>query len=194
MSDSPMESMLERVDSLSQDQSRVSFGEALDAAGQRSFAPVLLLIGLIMLAPGPADIPGVPVVLGVLVIIVAVQILFKREHVWVPDWIEKREIKSERLHRMIRWLQTPAEWFDRITRRRFPWLVEHAGVSIIAIACIIIAAATPILEFVPFSANVAGAAIAAFGLALIAKDGLLAGVALAFSLATIGLVVWNLVG
>jgi len=45
------------------------------------------------------------------------------------------------------------------------------------------------MEVIPFSANAAGAAITAFGLSLIARDGLLALVASVFMLATIGLVV-----
>lgn len=49
------------------------------------------------------------------------------------------------------------------------------------------------LEVIPFSANVAGAALTAFGLSLIAHDGILALFAFAFTIATFGLVVYNLI-
>jgi hypothetical protein len=50
-------------------------------------------------------------------------------------------------------------------------LTRDAGTYVIAIACLAIAAAMPPMEVVPFSANGAGAALTAFGLALIAHDG-----------------------
>ena len=53
---------------------------------------------------------------------------------------------------------------------------------------------TPILEFVPFSANLAGASIVAFSVALLAKDGLLASLAIALFLATLGIVAMQLLG
>ena len=48
------------------------------------------------------------------------------------------------------------------------------------------------MEFVPFSATGAGAALTAFGLALIARDGLVTLIALGVTLATAVLVVQSL--
>ncbi len=192
MSDDSLSGMLKRIDSLSNERKEVSFGDALDAAGDNTFASIVLLVGVIMMVPGPADIPGVPSVLGIIITIACVQMLIGREHIWVPNWLEKRRIASQRLQQMINWLQKPARWMDRITKQRYTWLIDHAGVGIVAIACILISSATPILEFVPFSANVAGAAITTFALALIAKDGLIAVLALIFSIATLGIIVYKL--
>ena len=194
MSDHPLKEMLQRMDSLSNQQEHVSFGDALDAAGDNTFASILLMIGIFMLVPGPADIPGVPVVLGILVIIICVQMLVGRKHLWVPHSLEKRQMTSQRLQRMIHWLHKPANWMDRITKQRFRWLTNRLGVKIIGIVCILIAATTPILEFVPFSANVAGASIAMCALALIAKDGLVAAGAFVFCGATVTLVTYTLLG
>ena len=56
-----------------------------------------------------------------------------------------------------------------------------------------IALFTPAMEVVPFSANGAGAVLTAFGLALIARDGLIAAIALVLAVLTAGLVVFGLV-
>jgi hypothetical protein len=60
----------------------------------------------------------------------------------------------------------------------------------IATVGIIISFGTPVMEFVPFSANLAGAALTAFGLALVAHDGVFG--LIAFILAAIagGLVLY----
>ena len=67
-------------------------------------------------------------------------------------------------------------------------------VRMIAIVCVLLAAAMPPMELVPFSANGAGAALVAFGLALIARDGLLAVLALLITFTTLGLVAYGLIG
>ncbi|HEX9876102.1 MAG TPA: hypothetical protein VGC50_05560 [Gammaproteobacteria bacterium] len=36
------------------------------------------------------------------------------------------------------------------------WAVKHAATPVIAIVCVILAAATPLMEVIPFSANIAG--------------------------------------
>ncbi|QEG38809.1 exopolysaccharide biosynthesis protein [Roseimaritima ulvae] len=190
----PTEDVLDELDEAAEQHDPLTFGNVMDVLGQHSFAPVLLLIGLIMMVPGPADIPGVPVVLGLLVIVVAGQIVMHREHLWIPAWMERRKVKAARARKMVSWLRTPAHWLDRITKPRLKWLVKHAGATLVAVACIVIAMATPILEFIPFSANLAGAAIAAFAISLMAKDGLLAGAAIAISIATFGLVVYQFLG
>ncbi len=62
-----------------------------------------------------------------------------------------------------------------------------------AVSCILIAAAMPAMEFIPFSANLAGAALTAFGLSLIAHDGVLALFAFGFTALTFGVVAYNFI-
>lgn len=63
----------------------------------------------------------------------------------------------------------------------------------IASIALLIGLAQPFMELVPFSANGAGAALTAFGLALIARDGVVALVAMAFTMLTGGIVAYALV-
>jgi hypothetical protein len=50
------------------------------------------------------------------------------------------------------------------------------------------------MSVIPMSSNVAGVAYAIFGLAILSRDGLLAVIAIAISLATLGLVGYSFVG
>ncbi len=70
-------------------------------------------------------------------------------------------------------------------------MTHAAGIYAIAILCIVIAATMPPLEVVPFAATSAGAALAVFGLALIANDGLVAVLAIAITAIVAGLVVYS---
>ena len=145
-----------------------------------------------MLAPIIGDIPGVPVMMGVMVVLTAGQLLFHREHLWLPRWLLKRSVAQDKLDKALGWMRPPARFVDRLLRQRLTMFTEGTGVYIIAIVCIVIAAATPVMEAVPFSANGAGAALTAFALSLIAHDGLLALLAFLFTAGTLGLVIYNL--
>ena len=82
------------------------------------------------------------------------------------------------MNKGIEWLQPPARWIDKLLKPRLRLLVKDTAVYIIAFMCLMIASVMPIMELVPFSANAAGAALTVFGLALIARDGLLLVIAL----------------
>jgi hypothetical protein len=118
----------------------------------------------------------------------------RRDHLWLPHWLLQRSIANDKLRKTVRWLRGPARFIDRWTRPRYTRLVRHAGGFVIALACILIAAATPVMEVVPFSANIAGVAITAFGVALVVQDGLVAIAAILFSFATFGVVIRQLLG
>jgi hypothetical protein len=186
--------LLDRIDDAATDGGRTSVDDILDRVGKRSFAPVLLVAGIVMLAPVVGDIPGVPVLMGLIVILVASQFLLRRDHIWLPQWILRRSVDHKKVEKAVKWLRKPARFVDRWTKPRLSWAVRHAGAYVIGIACILVSAATPIMEFVPFSANFAGIAITAFGLALIAEDGAIALVAIAVCVGAIGLLGYQLLG
>jgi hypothetical protein len=186
-----LEQLLDVIGQAAQEGGRVSWGAVLKVVGRRSFGPLLLVAGLFTLAPVIGDIPGVPAVIGLGVFLIAAQLLFGRDHFWLPQLLLNRSIAKEKLDKSISLLQKPARFIDRLLRRRLTKFTHGAAVYIIAVACIFIAAAMPVMEVVPFSANIAGAALTAFGLALIAHDGLLALLAILFTLVTLAVVGYN---
>jgi hypothetical protein len=69
-----------------------------------------------------------------------------------------------------------------------------AFVADLPVVCIAIALTMPPLEILPFVASLSGAALTAFGLSLVAGDGLLGLIAWVFTLATAGVVATVLLG
>ncbi len=184
-----LEQVLDRLELASDDTRDVSLEKVMDALGRRSFAPLLLVAGLVVLAPGPGDIPGVPTIVAVVVLLTAGQLLLRRSELWLPQWLLRRSIDKDKLCKAIGWLRPPSRFIDRWLQPRLPRLTHDFA---IAAACVVIAAVLPFLEVVPFSANVAGAALTAFALSLIAHDGLLALIAWGFTAATLGLGIYHL--
>ena len=165
-----------------------SLGTILETIGPRSFGPLVLLAGLITLVPVIGAIPGVPTIMGIIVMLTAGQMLFGRQEFWLPQTLLKRSVKQDNLDKTVRFSRPAARFVDRIFKPRLTNLIKGPGLYLIAVACVLISAALPVMELVPFSALSAGAALAAFGIALVARDGLLALIAMVITLITLGFV------
>jgi hypothetical protein len=177
-----LQQMLQQLCDAATDE-RVSVDTMLEAVGRRSFGPLVLLAGLVTLSP-VGDIPGVPTMVAVLVLLLTTQLLWGRRSFWLPGWLLRKSIARSKMTKSIGWLERPAGFIDRFLRPRLSMFVEGFAVRVIATVSLLISLAMPVMEVIPFSASGAGAALTAFGLALIARDGLMALLALIFTVAT----------
>ncbi|KAA0693203.1 exopolysaccharide biosynthesis protein [Halopseudomonas laoshanensis] len=188
-----LQQLFDCIDQAAEENGRVSWSAIMDEVGRRSFGPLLLLAGLTVLAPIIGDLPGVPTLIGMVVLLIAVQLLLGRHNFWLPGFMLNRSVPKDKLHKALTWLKKPARFIDKLLSPRLAVLTRGPMVRVIAVVCLGIALAMPVMEIVPFSANLAGIALTAFGLALIARDGLLALIALVFTGLMMGVVVYNLV-
>lgn len=186
-----LEQMLDRIDKSAEGRERISLGAIVEGVGGRSFGPLLLIAGIIMTSP-LSGIPSIPTTMGALVLLIALQLLFRKQHFWLPRWLLKRSMARSKISKGIRFLRPSARFIDRLLRPRLPVFIDGAAIYLIAMACIVIAVFMPIMELVPFSAHLAGVALTAFGLALIARDGLLALLALLITATTFGTLLYQL--
>jgi len=179
--------VLDRLELTQKDGEVVRIEALLEAMGRRSFGPMLLVPGLLVLSP-VSGIPGVPTLSGAIVFLIAVQLLMGRTYFWLPGWILHRGISFRLFRRSLAVLRPIARVVDKVLRQRMVWVAESAGVHVVATACVFVAVAIPPLELLPFAATAAGIAITSFGLALIGRDGLLGLIALLFCAACFMLV------
>lgn len=172
-----LEELLQRLRAADQDRDRVTVGAMLEVVGQKSFGPLLVLAGAIAFSP-LSGIPGVPTLVALLVLLTAGQLLCGRKHFWFPQWLRSRSFSRKHYEKVLAKARPVARVIDRLFRPRLTLLTRRAGGYLIAIVCFCIAAAMPPMELLPFAATSAGAALTAFGLALIAHDGVMTLVAL----------------
>lgn len=186
-----LETMLDRLGNGTDGHERISIGRMTEVVGRRSFGPLLLVAGLIALSP-LSGIPGMPTMVAILVILIAAQLLCGRERFWLPNFLLRRSVSRERFQKALRFMRPPARFVDRFLRPRLTGLTHTIGSYGVAFFCILIALTMPPLEILPFAASTAGAALSAFGLSLIAHDGLLAIIALLFTAGTFGFAIYGL--
>ena len=162
----------------------------VEALGRRSFGPILLLVGLIAIAPVPSGIPGVPVVMWALVILITVQLLLKRDHLWLPGFIARRSLGSQKIEKGLSWIRPVSRAADYLTKGRLEKWMDRRVITAVAFICFLVGLAMPVMEFIPFSINLAGITLLIFGLALTVHDGLfmLLGFVFAGSVLLLGIV------
>ncbi len=188
-----LEELLDKIEEAAdQGSDHITLEDILNVVGRRSFGPLLLVAGIITLAPVIGDIPGVPSIMGMIVFLIAIQLLLRIEHFWLPGWLLKRSIEQKKLKKGLKWVRKPAQFIDRYVKQRLNKFTTGTATYVIAIVCMIIALAMPVMELVPFSANGAGLALTAFGLSIIGHDGLLAIIAFSFTIITGGVVIYSL--
>jgi hypothetical protein len=177
--------ILDRLEDLAGEEDKVSLGDVIEALGNRSQGPFLLVPALMEISP-LGGIPGVPTAIAVVIVLIAVQILLGRKHLWLPKFLSNRALSSEKVCKATAKLRGVAGFMDRWFHGRLPALTKGPFVRVAAAACILLACTVPPLELLPFATTAPMAAIAAFGLALLVRDGLLMIVAMALSLAAVG--------
>jgi hypothetical protein len=183
-----LEQLLDTLGHAARHADAVSVDDIIEGAGGRSFGPLLLVTGLLAASPVSA-VPGMPTTLGVLVALIAVQMLLRRERFWLPGWIVKRKISRDKFCKGLGWMRKPAHFIDRFLKPRLEVVTNQGGLYTIALLCSFIGVAMPSLELVPFSAHIAGLALTGFGLSLIARDGLVGIVALSITGGAVAFVV-----
>ena len=170
--------ILDRLNELAEEKDAVSLGQTIEAFGNRSYAPFLIILPLIDISP-VGSIPGLPTLLALIIVLTAVQLLFGRTHMWLPGFLGNRSLSSGKVKKAVEKVRPVGKWMDKWFHGRLPALTQGPMIRVAAAAIIVLTLAVPPLELLPLATTAPMAAIAAFGMALLVRDGLLMIVAFA---------------
>ncbi|GAB6387939.1 exopolysaccharide biosynthesis protein [Stutzerimonas marianensis] len=165
-----LEQVIDAVIELGADQSDVSVGDMQKKVGQRSFGPFLFVPAIIEISP-VGGIPGVPTLLALIIALFALQMLFGRDHFWIPRFLANRSVSGHKLEKGLNKVRPVVRWLDKISRRRLPWATRRGFLRIIAALCVVLAASVTPLELLPFASTAPFSAICLFGLGITTQDG-----------------------
>ena len=172
--------VLDELDELADKGDQVCVRDVLDDFGRRSFGPFMMIPALIEISP-LGGIPGVPTALALFIALIAAQLVIGREHIWMPEFVQRRSVESGKLHKAVEKLRGLGQWLDEHSQDRLEkltvgiWL-RFAGVVVIALCCTV-----PPLELLPFASTLPMLAIIMIGLGLTVRDGALLLSALLFA-------------
>ena len=135
-----------------------------DRLDERAYGLLILILSLPCLVPG---LYGVPQAVGVIIILVAAQLLIGREEPWLPHWVLTLRAKGRWLTAMADFAETRLGWIERVSRPRLLMFATGAGERMAA-AFMILATLTIVL---PFTNTVPSIALLLLSIGLIQRDG-----------------------
>lgn len=171
------------------DGSRVSVGNIVDEIGDDAFGPLMLIPALVAVTPA-SGIPGLTATAGLIIALVAFQMVIGRKALWLPGFILRRTISRSKLDTARDWLAKPARIIDRLTGKRLSFLVKPPFSLVPALICLCAGLIMPFLEFVPFSGSIMAGAVALFALSFVTEDGILSVLA-TMLVAGVGYLAWT---
>mgnify|MGYP003627962116 FL=1 len=189
----PLENILEKAADETDGES-VSFGDLLELFEDRSFGPVFTLLGLLVVLPPLGAIPGLPMVIGLVVVLFAGQMMLGSAHPWVPEFIENLSVSKDKVRKAHQKSRAALKEIDSFVTKRLAWVTGKTARRIAAGVVVLLGLTMIPLEIVPFAVAAPGAAIMLIGLAVIARDGLVMLFSLAISLGVLGFVGMLLLG
>jgi len=152
---------------------RVSLGDLFDALESRSYGPILLVPALIAIIPVVGGVPGVSILAGSLIILIAAQAAAGRSQPWLPGKLLSFSFPRKRL---VRGYENVGPWIrrsERLVQRRIPALTETPFVRIIAACCVLLGILFYPLALIPFAVLVPGLGVCCLALGLTTRDGYL---------------------
>ncbi|WP_158270830.1 exopolysaccharide biosynthesis protein [Thalassorhabdomicrobium marinisediminis] len=169
--------LLDDLQTLAQGQETVRVEEIIDRIGNRGHGPLFFIAALLVLSP-LGGIPTLPTIVAVIIILIAAQMLWGGDGLWVPGFLGNRSVEADRVETAVEKMHPVAEKLDHILKRRLQKLISKPAQRAAAVVVILMALTVPFLEVVPFAAALPMAAIALIGIALTVRDGLVMLIAL----------------
>jgi hypothetical protein len=150
---------------------KVTFGDMLDALGERGFGLLLIVMAVPNLLPFPG-VPGVSFVTGMAILYIAIQLMLARDEPALPAWISQKGFTRGQLSRFIVKTAPFLRWLEKPIRPRWTPVVDGFGERPIGFVALLhaITLALPI----PMGNLPQAVALILFALALIELDGIMA--------------------
>lgn len=164
---------------------KISFGDIVKALNQRGLGALLIGPSLLMALPTGA-IPGIPLICGLFIILIASQIAVGRRYPWIPDKLKSFSFERKKYENAVDKFKPYVEKIDSFFYPRFEFLTSNIVQRIVAIICVFLSALVIVLGVVPFAVTLPAITMLLFGLAISVHDGLLMAVGLFF----MGLSAW----
>lgn len=148
---------------------RLTVSDILSALGDRSFALLVVILGLPNCIPMP---PPIPIVCALLLIGVSLQIGSGRHAPWAPAFVLNRSVARKDVVRAASRAIPLLEKLERFSQPRFNWLGHRRAA--LALGALLLALSLGVFFAVPVIGQIPwGLAICLLGLGLVEQDGFL---------------------
>jgi hypothetical protein len=167
-----------------EDRPRVAIGDVVEALGDRSFAPVMILLAVPNAIP---FLPGSSAVLGLLLALIGLQLMFGLSRVRLPQRLTRWSFDREAFGRMVARITPWLTRFERMARPRY-WPATYRLGERLA-GAVSIGLALMIMLPIPFANAMPALAICLLALGISERDGVWLGAGIVAGAVAAGVVV-----
>lgn len=151
------------------DDPKLYLGELVNAFGERGFGALMVFFGLLNAIASP--IPGSTTVLGAPMLLVCLQLLTRRDQLWMPAWALRSSLPRANYRATIARVRRPLLFVERLSRPRLSLMSNE-------VSEVLIGAVTSLLTLIVmlpiFGGNLFPSLfVALFGFGLMQRDGFL---------------------
>lgn len=180
--------LLDRLEESAEGDS-IKVQQVVQHLGDTSMAALMLAFSLISTSPASA-IPGLTAFVAVIVLVLVVQMILGRDGVWLPGFVLRRQVSTEKLCKGIGWLRKPVAGLERLLRPRMTFLL-HRPWSLLPLGLVLVLTLfMPFMEVIPTSGSIASGIIALMAAGFLSRDGGLVLVAMLLLL-VVPVVIWT---
>lgn len=165
---------------------RVSIGDLVDCLAGRGVGILLLMFSLPLCIP---NVPGISTLFGLLLLAPAMQLITRRDGLWVPNFIRRSSVDGHALRAAFRAGARLLRRVEVLARPRLVVLTRGPALSLAGLQTLILALV--LLLPMPGANIIPGIAVALTGMAILQHDGLF--MLLSAAVATVALV-WVYLG
>lgn len=162
----------------------VRVGEIVEGLGERAFGALFFIFAAPNWLPMP---PGASTFLGAPLVLLSPQLAVGVPAPWLPRFVTRRPVRRKDMARAFRRLQPWLERMETLSRPRLTFLFGPVGDRVIGLVCFLLSVV--LILPIPLGNLAPAASIALFGLAMIQRDGVLALIAFAIAVGSVGLLV-----
>ncbi|QEL21211.1 exopolysaccharide biosynthesis protein [Bosea sp. F3-2] len=148
---------------------RIAVGTIVAALQDRAYALLVVLLGLPNCLPMP---PPIPLVCGLVLAFIALQMLMGRRMPWLPKALLSRSIGKPELNRAVERALPALVRLERFSKPRLTMLGSPYAVPVLGLLMLVLAlgliVAAPLIGQIPL-----GLAVCLVGLGLVERDGVL---------------------
>ncbi len=155
------------------DEPKLYLGELVNAFGERGFGAMMVFFGLVNAIASP--IPGSTTILGAPLLLICLQLVIRRDQLWMPRWALKSSIPRDNYRATIARVKKPLLFIERLSKPRLSFMSSEIAEVLIGIFASLL---TLVVMLPIFGGNLFPSLfVALFGFGLMQRDGFLIGAA-----------------
>ena len=148
----------------------MSMDMLIRALGERSHYTLILVIATLAATP-LSGIPGVSIVCGLLIAIIAGERIVCGDRVRLPAWAKRQSLPAGKVRKTLEKLRPIIDWVDRHTHRRLGWVMASPMNRLPLLVCLAGGLTMPFLELIPFTSSIVASGITLISVGMITRDG-----------------------